>query len=81
MRDASLIQRAVQRIAEDRIREGEERGLFDNLPGQGKPLPEIEMGTPEMHLVNWVQSWAKRERVNEYEQRKTLAALQRKRAQ
>lgn len=81
MRDASLIQRAVQRIANDRIQEGVESGLFDNLPGEGKPLPELEMGTPEMHLMNWVQSWAKREQVNEYEQRRTLAALRSKRPQ
>jgi hypothetical protein len=30
--------RAVQRIVEERIRKAQEEGLFDNLPGKGKPL-------------------------------------------
>lgn len=30
--------RAVQSIVEERIRKAQEEGLFDNLPGKGKPL-------------------------------------------
>jgi hypothetical protein len=38
----------IQRIAEDRIRAAQEEGEFDNLPGNGKPLPlEDESGIPE----------------------------------
>jgi len=29
---------SIERIAEQRIREAQERGEFDNLPGAGKPL-------------------------------------------
>ncbi len=36
------------RIAEQRIREAQEAGAFDNLPGKGKPLRlEAESGVPE----------------------------------
>lgn len=60
MFDPELINRAVRRIAEDRIREAEEKGLFDNLPGHGKPLPPIEEGLPDQHLMSWVRSWMQR---------------------
>jgi hypothetical protein len=30
--------RAVQSIVEERIRKAQEEGMFDNLPGKGKPL-------------------------------------------
>ena len=36
------------RIAEQRIREAQEQGLFDNLPGKGKPLNlDEDNGVPE----------------------------------
>lgn len=36
-------------IANERIREAQQRGEFDNLPGAGKPLPEVDelSGVPE----------------------------------
>src|SRR5262245_35001707 len=38
----------LHRIAEDRIRKAQEEGLFDNLPGNGKPLNlDDEHGVPE----------------------------------
>jgi hypothetical protein len=43
------------------IREAEERGDFDNLPGKGKPLPDIDKPRDEMW---WVRSWLKRENVD-----------------
>ncbi|QUQ62604.1 hypothetical protein JJ691_03160 [Kutzneria sp. CA-103260] len=40
------------------IREGEQRGEFDNLPGQGKPLPDRgELRDPEW----WARSFLARE--------------------
>ena len=36
------------RIAEQRIREAQEQGLFDNLPGKGRPLNlDDDNGVPE----------------------------------
>ena len=32
----------LQTIAEERIREAQEQGVFDNLPGQGAPLKESD---------------------------------------
>lgn len=38
----------IARIAEQRIRQAEEEGLFDNLPGKGKPLKlEDDSDVPE----------------------------------
>ena len=38
----------LNKIAEDRIRSAQDEGVFDNLPGKGKPLNlEDETGVPE----------------------------------
>jgi hypothetical protein len=38
----------LQRIVEDRIQKAQEEGVFDNLPGKGKPLPlEDDRSIPE----------------------------------
>lgn len=38
----------IQNIAEERIREAQEQGAFDDLPGRGEPLKETdESGIPE----------------------------------
>lgn len=42
------------------IREAEERGAFDDLPGAGKPIPDIDAPHDEMW---WVKSLMKREGV------------------
>lgn len=40
--------KAFERIAEQRIREAQEKGEFDNLPGKGKPLNlEDYSGVPD----------------------------------
>ncbi|GAA5195510.1 hypothetical protein GCM10023322_62360 [Rugosimonospora acidiphila] len=42
------------------IREAQERGEFDNLPGSGKPLP----GRGEPYDENWwVKDWVRRENI------------------
>lgn len=40
------------RIAEERIKKALEEGMFDNLPGAGKPLPkdELEHLPPELRM-------------------------------
>jgi hypothetical protein len=38
----------LRRLAEDRIEEAQRKGLFDNLPGKGKPLNlDDDSGVPE----------------------------------
>jgi hypothetical protein len=45
---------------ERQIREAQERGDFDNLPGLGKPLP----GYGESYDENWwVKDWVRRENI------------------
>ena len=43
------------------IRAAEARGEFDDLPGKGKPLPDLDRPRDEMW---WVRSWLKRENVD-----------------
>ena len=40
------------------IREARERGEFDNLPGTGKPLTDLDGNHDEMW---WIRQWLKRE--------------------
>jgi hypothetical protein len=42
------------------IREAEERGEFDDLPGKGKPLPDIDQPRDEMW---WVKQLVRRENI------------------
>ena len=41
-----------------RLREAQERGEFDNLPGAGKPLPDAGR---EYQDDWWISAWARRE--------------------
>jgi hypothetical protein len=53
-----LSRRAVQIVAENRIRQAIEEGQFDNLPGLGKPIPDAD----EPYDPNWwVKQWIRRE--------------------
>ena len=61
MFDPTLMRQAIRRIAEERIREAEERGVFNNLPGHGKPLEHLEERTEEGHLALWMRLWMLRE--------------------
>lgn len=49
----SFSDRAIQLIAEDKIRSAIEAGEFEHLPGFGKPLPLLE----EPYDENW---WLRR---------------------
>ncbi|MCW8132371.1 MAG: DUF1992 domain-containing protein [Planctomycetota bacterium] len=53
-------QKGWQIIAEARIRGAMEAGAFDNLPGAGKPIPDLD----ETYDENWwLKKWMKRERI------------------
>lgn len=53
-----MSRRAVQVVAENRIREAIEEGQFDDLPGSGKPIPDIdEPYDPDW----WIKQWIRRE--------------------
>jgi hypothetical protein len=43
------------------IREAQERGEFDNLPGRGRPIDGLDRPHDEMW---WVRQWLKREEVS-----------------
>ena len=45
---------------DQQIREAEDRGEFENLPGKGKPLPGLDQPQDELW---WVRGWLQREGV------------------
>jgi hypothetical protein len=45
-------------MAEERIRDAQERGEFDNLPGAGEPLPGLDGPDDELW---WVKGYMRRE--------------------
>ena len=62
MPDPLVLQRALRRIAEQRIREAMALGAFDNLPGAGRPIPDIDQPyEPDW----WIKKWLVRERFDE----------------
>ena len=64
MRDPLVLQRALRRIAEQRIQEAMERGAFDNLPGMGRPIPDLDQPyEPDW----WIKKWLLRERIAEHQ--------------
>lgn len=53
---------AIERISENRVLSAMEEGAFDNLPGEGKPLPGIDEPYDPMW---WVRQWVRREGLRE----------------
>ena len=54
--------RALRTLAENRIREAMDEGLFDDLEGAGRPLPDLD----EPYDPNWwIRKWMRRERFRE----------------
>jgi hypothetical protein len=52
-----MSRRALDIVAENRIREAIEEGQFDDLPGLGKPIADID----EPYDPNWwVKQWIRR---------------------
>lgn len=54
-----LSPRIVETIAENRIRQAQEEGAFDDLPGLGKPIPDIDEPYDPLW---WVKQWMRRNR-------------------
>ena len=72
--------RAVDAIVERRIEEARQLGYFDNLPGTGKPIPDLDT---QRTAGWWGERFAKRERHHLLREelvasvRRALPALQR----
>jgi len=61
---------AIARLAERRILEAIEMGEFENLPGSGLPIPDIDDAyDPDW----WVKSWMRRHRLRD--EREAAAGL------
>jgi len=58
MAQERLTRRAIQVISENRIQQAIEEGQFDNLPGTGKPIPDIDEPYDPMW---WLKQWIRRE--------------------
>jgi hypothetical protein len=56
-----ISRRAVEILADNRIRQAMEEGKFDNLPGFGKPIPDIDEPYDPMW---WVKKWMRREQLS-----------------
>lgn len=60
MTRAVITRRIIERVAENRIREAQRRGQFDNLPGAGRRLPDID---EPYDPTWWIRAWMRRERL------------------
>lgn len=59
-------------LVEKLIEEARARGEFDNLPGAGKPIPDLDVAYDELW---WVRKWMERENLRPAEElREVLAA-------
>jgi hypothetical protein len=66
----------LESLAEQRIREAQERGEFDNLPSAGKPLPGLETDDPDW----WVKGMIRREGLDMADALPPVIALRREAA-
>ena len=57
---ARFSSRAIQTIAEDKLRAAYEQGEFDNLPGLGQPSPMIDQ---PYHPLWWIARKLQREQL------------------
>ena len=63
-------------MVERRIREAIARGEFDNLPGAGKPIADLDAHEDEM---TWLVKWMKREGLDLSKELAELSSEQRRR--
>jgi DnaJ-like protein len=63
---------------ERQIREATERGAFDNLPGAGKPIPDLDR---PFTAERWALDWVQREGGDPASMLPPLLALRKERAQ
>ncbi len=70
----------IESLAEKAIREGQQRGEFDNLRGHGLPLPDLDTERPAGWWVNrWIEGEQQRiaaEELREFQRAERNAALQ-----
>lgn len=53
---AFFSERSVQVLAENRLRDAMEQGKFENLPGAGKPIPDLDVAyDPDWWLKKKIQ--------------------------
>ena len=52
---------SYQTWVDQQVREAESRGAFDNLPGKGKPLADIDR---PQHELDWIAAMLRRENVD-----------------
>ncbi len=63
--------RVIPKLADRRIREAMDRGEFDDLPGKGLPIPDLEEGyDPDW----WAKKWVEREGLSREELKALLEA-------
>ena len=55
------IEARLERSVDAQLREARERGEFENLPGYGKPLPNLDGEHDEMW---WIRQWLRRENLS-----------------
>jgi hypothetical protein len=60
MSERRISRSAIELIADNRIRQAMEEGQFDDLPGLGKPIPDIDEPYDPLW---WVKKWMKREKL------------------
>ena len=60
MKERGISRRGIELLADNRIQQAIEEGQFDELPGFGKPIPDIDEPYDPMW---WVKKWMKREKL------------------
>jgi Domain of unknown function (DUF1992) len=60
MSQERFTRRAIELVADNRIRQAVEEGQFDDLPGEGKPIPDIDEPYDPLW---WVKKWIRREQM------------------
>lgn len=60
MSEDRFTRRAIELVADNRIRQAMEEGQFDDLPGEGKPIPDIDEPYDPLW---WVKKWIRREQM------------------
>jgi hypothetical protein len=60
MSEDRFTRRAIELVADNRIRQAMEEGQFDDLPGEGKPIQDIDEPYDPLW---WVKKWIRREQM------------------
>lgn len=68
----------IERAAESQIQEAVDQGAFENLPGAGKPIPNLDKPFDDNW---WVRNWIERERLKNLQAEQNRAARGRRHAQ